>query len=80
MGTRSNGKIQDRKLQEKTIKIINFLLLNASAEKQMHETNILKPKDFIHSCSNHSNLEMEAECLTKKHLILELKYLQYKKW
>ena len=79
-GQYQKEKFKTEKLQEKTIKIINFLPLNAPAEKQMHETNILKPKDFIHRCSNHSNLEMEAECLTKKHLILELKYLQDKKW
>ena len=33
-----------------------------------------------HGCSIHSNLEMEAEFLTKKLLILEFKYLQNKKW
>ena len=32
-----------------------------------------------HSCSNYLNLEMEAECLTKKLVIFEFKYLQNKK-
>ena len=31
-----------KKLQEKTIRIINFLLLNAPVEKQMYEMNVLK--------------------------------------
>ena len=35
------------KLQEKAIKIINFLSLNAPVEKQMYKTNILKLKDLI---------------------------------
>ena len=35
------------KLQEKAITIINFVPLNASAEKQMYEMNILKLKDLI---------------------------------
>ena len=34
-------------LQEKSIKAINFLRLNAPVEKQKYETNILKLKDFI---------------------------------
>ena len=35
------------KLQEKAIRIVNFLPLNATVEKQMYEMNILKLKDFI---------------------------------
>ena len=35
------------KLQEKAIRIISFLPLNATVEKQMYEMNILKLKDFI---------------------------------
>ena len=35
------------KLQEKAIRIINFLPLNAPVEKQKYEVNILKLKDFI---------------------------------
>ena len=35
------------KLQEKAIRIINFLPLNAPAEKQIYEMNILKLKDLI---------------------------------
>ena len=35
------------KLQEKAIKIINFLPLNPPVEKQMYKMNILKLKDFI---------------------------------
>ena len=35
------------KLQEKTIRIINFLPLNAPVEKQKYEMNILKLKEFI---------------------------------
>ena len=32
---------------ENVIRIINFISLNAPVEIQMHETNILKQKDFI---------------------------------
>ena len=35
------------KLQEKAIRIINFLPLNAPVGKQMYEMNVLKLKDFI---------------------------------
>ena len=35
------------KLQQKAIKIINFLPLNDAVEKQMYEVNILKLRDFI---------------------------------
>ena len=35
------------KLQEKAIRIINLLPLNAPVEKQIYEMNILKLKDFI---------------------------------
>ena len=35
------------KLQGKTIRIINFLPLNAPVDKQKYEINILKLKDFI---------------------------------
>ena len=35
------------KLQEKAIRIINFLPLNVPVEKQMYEINIQKEKDFI---------------------------------
>ena len=35
------------KLQEKAIRIISFLPLNAPVEKQIYEMNILKLKDFI---------------------------------
>ena len=37
-------------------------------------------QEHCHGCSNHSNLEMEAECLTKKLVTLEFKNLQNKKW
>ena len=33
----------------------------------------------VHGCSNHLNLEMKAECLTKKLTVLEFKDLQNKK-
>ena len=35
------------RLQEKAIRIINFLPLNAPVEKQIYEMNILKLKDFL---------------------------------
>ena len=35
------------KLQEKAIRIISFLPLSATDEKQMYEMNIIKLKDFI---------------------------------
>ena len=35
------------KLQEKAIRMINFLSLNATVKKQMYEMNILKLKEFI---------------------------------
>ena len=35
------------KHQEKAIRIVNFLPLNAPVEKQIYEMNILKLKDFI---------------------------------
>ena len=48
MGTRSKIRIQqDGKTSENVIRIINFISLNAPVEIQMHETNILKQKDFI---------------------------------
>ena len=47
-----------------------------------YENNLFLP--FFHptwyGCLNHSDLEMEAESLTKKLVILEFKYLQNKKW
>ena len=42
-----NSRTKIEKLQEKAIRIINFLPLNATVEKQMHEMNIIKLKDFI---------------------------------
>ena len=33
----------------------------------------------VHGCSNHLNLEVKAECLTKKLTVLEFKDLQNKK-
>ena len=42
-----NSRTKIEKLQEKAIRIINFLPVNATVEKQMHEMNIIKLKDFI---------------------------------
>ena len=36
-----------KKLQEKAIRITNFLSLNAAVEKQKYEMNIVKLQDFI---------------------------------
>ena len=56
MGQDQNEEFEEfkkiEKLQEKPIKIINFLPLNALIEKQMYEMNILKLKDFIMLHSN----------------------------
>ena len=38
------------------------------------------PADVTAACSNHSNLEMEAECLTKTLSYLNLNISRTKKW
>ena len=52
------------KLQEKTVRIISFLPLNATVEKQMYKTNILKLKDFIIL----QNILFVKDCLTENGL------------
>ena len=52
------------KLQEKAIRIISFLPLNATVEKQMYEMNILKLKDFIML----QNILFVKDCLSENAL------------
>ena len=48
MGIKSKSRIQeDRKLQEKAIRTINFIPVNAPGEKQIYEMNILNLDDLI---------------------------------
>ena len=49
------------KLQEKAIRIINFLPLNAPVAKQIYEMNILKLKDFIMP----QNILFVKDCLSE---------------
>ena len=49
------------KLQEKAIRITNFLPLHAPVEKQMYEMNIIKLKDFIML----QNILFVKECLSE---------------
>ena len=49
------------KLQEKTIRITDFLPLNAPAEKQIYEINIIKLKDFIML----QNILFQKDCLSE---------------
>ena len=49
------------KLQEKAVRIINFLPLNAPVEKRIYEINILKLNDFVML----QNIVFVKDCLSK---------------
>ena len=55
-------------------------VLCAACDRSGYIAHVLSKQAIFHGCSNHSNLEMEAECLTKKLVTLEFKNLQNKKW